>query len=76
MEFFFKLLKNICTGFSTIWEDTYGCTDQYRYSTDLYLLYMLYHAYDITIECDIGAPGHGTDVVKAYVPLTKYVHLI
>ena len=55
--------KNLQTTSSTIWENIYGCDEQYRYATALYLLLMLYHAHEIIIDIGVEAPGHGKDVV-------------
>ena len=48
---------------TTIWENTDGCAYQYRCATTLYLLSMLAHAYNIIINCGVGEPGHGIEVV-------------
>ena len=48
---------------STIWENTDSCVDQYRCTTTLYLLSMLAHEYNIIIDCGVGAPLHGREVV-------------
>ena len=60
-----ELLKNIKVLFSdmsTIWVNTDGCEEQCRCATALYLLSMLAHAYNIIIDCGIGAPVHGIEV--------------
>ena len=46
-----------------IWENTDGCTDQYCCATALYLLSMLAHAYNIIIDCGVGAPVNDREVV-------------
>ena len=51
------------TNKSNIWDNIYGCAEQYICATALYLLSMFYHAYNIEIVCGVGAPGHGKDVV-------------
>ena len=43
---------------STIWENTDGCSDQYRCATVLYLLSILSHVYKIVLASSVGAPGH------------------
>ena len=48
---------------STIWENTDGCADQYLYTTALYLLSMLAHAYNFIIDHVVGAPGHEKEVL-------------
>ena len=40
----------IFTDSSTIWKNTYGCGEQYIFSTDLYLISMLDRAYDIIVD--------------------------
>ena len=47
----------------TIWDNTDGCTKKYICATELYLLSMLYHVYNILIDCGVGEPGHGKDFV-------------
>ena len=61
-----ELLQNITVlldDMSTIWENNYGCEEQYRCKTALYLLSMLEHAYNIIIGRGVGAPGHGREFV-------------
>ena len=61
-----ELLQNRTVLFSdmiNIWENTDGCADQYHCVTVLYLLSMLAHVYNIIINCGVGAPGHGIEVV-------------
>ena len=56
-----ELLQKITVFFSnmiTIWENNDGCAEQYRCATELYLLSMLAHAYNIIIDHGVGAPGH------------------
>ena len=43
---------------SNIWEDTYGCADQYRCEISLYLFSLLANAFKIVIDLEIGAPDH------------------
>ena len=66
MQVLLKLLarqKKIRSGCSTIWEHTDGCTKQYRCAKALHLLSYLATEFDITIDRQIDAPGHGKDVV-------------
>ena len=53
----------LSSGLSTSWENIDGCTTSYRCDTALFFLLMLSHAYQITIDRVIGAPGHGKDVM-------------
>ena len=66
MQVLLKLLarqKKIRSGCSTIWEHTDGCTKQYRCAKALHLLSYLATEFEITIDRQIDAPGHGKDVV-------------
>ena len=40
------------------WEDTGGCTKQYRCDLDIYLMNVLSSSYDIIMDRSINAPGH------------------
>ena len=46
------------TNNSTTWENTDGCADQYICPTGLYVLSMLYYAYNIVTDSGVGSPGH------------------
>ena len=39
-----------------------GCAEQYRCVTAIYLLSIFSHAYNIIIDCGVGAPGHGREL--------------
>ena len=56
---FLKEKKILATSFSTIWENTDGCDEQYRYASALYLMSVMYQSYSIIIDQGISAPGHG-----------------
>ena len=61
-----ELLQNRTVFFaemSNILENTNGCAEKYCCATVLYLLSMLAHKYNIMIDSDVGAPGHGREVV-------------
>ena len=61
-----KLLKKrqlISADISTIWNNIYGCSDQYICDNVLYLISMLAYAYNIIIDGDVGAPVHGREVI-------------
>ena len=49
----------------TIWKNTDGCAEQYGCTTALYLLSMLAHAYNLIINCGVGSPLHGREVVNS-----------
>ena len=53
----------IVRGKSTIWEHTDGCTKQYRCAKALYLLSSLAVEFQVAIDRQVDAPGHGKDVV-------------
>ena len=56
--------KNVLTtSLSTIWENTDGCSEQYRCSSALYLLSVISQCYSIIIDRGISAPGHLKEVV-------------
>ena len=48
---------------STVWEDTGGCTNQYRCSLSIYLITVLPSSYSIIMDRAINAPGNGNNVV-------------
>ena len=49
---------------STIWEDTYGCTNQYMCVLDICLMNLLSYLYRIIIYCSINKYGHRNNVVE------------
>ena len=56
---------------STTWENTDGCADQYRCATALYLMSFLSQRPSIIFDRDIGAPGHGKEVVGGLNAIAK-----
>jgi hypothetical protein len=48
---------------ATMWDETDGCTKQYRCAKAFWLLSYLAVKYVTTIDRAIGAPGHGKDIV-------------
>ena len=46
-----------------LWGNTDDCAEQYRCKNALYLLSMLADAYNIIIDCGVGAPRRGREVV-------------
>ena len=48
---------------STVWEDTDGCSKQYRWALDIYLMTVLSSLYGIIMDRAINVPGHGKNVV-------------
>ena len=62
-----ELLKNrkICfADMITIWEKMYGCMEQYRCATVLYLMSILAQAYNVIIDHGVGSPGNSREVVN------------
>ena len=63
---FIALLKDkkvFTTALSTIWENTDGCSEQYRCASALYIMSAMYQCYSIITYRGISAPGHGKGVV-------------
>ena len=56
---------------STIWENTEGCADQYRYATALYLMSVLFQFHSIIFDRGKSAPGHGKEVAGAINAISK-----
>ena len=60
------MLQSITAFFSdtsNVWENTDGCAEQYHCATALYLLSMLSHEYNITIDFGVGSPGYSREIV-------------
>ena len=58
-----KNRKVLFPGISNIWQNTDGFAEQYRCTTELYLLSMLSHTYNIIIDSGVVAPGYVRYVV-------------
>ena len=57
-----SLLENqqvLTTSLITIWENTNGFVEQYRFATALYLMSVMSQTYSIIIDRGISAPGQG-----------------
>ena len=48
---------------STVWEDTDGCSKQYRCYLAAYLTDLLSYLYGIIMDFEIDYPGHKNNVV-------------
>ena len=57
---------------SKIWENTDGCTEQYRCATELYLMSVMSQCYSVTIDLGISAPRHGEEVVDGLNAIDKH----
>jgi hypothetical protein len=55
----------------TMLDDTDGCAKQYRCATAIHLLSMLLVKYGITIDRQVGAPGHGKDIIDGVNAVDK-----
>jgi hypothetical protein len=55
----------------TMLDDTDGCAKQYRCATAIHLLSMLSVKYGITIDRQVGAPGHGKDIIDGVNAVNK-----
>jgi hypothetical protein len=56
---------------STMWDNTDGCSKQYRCGTALYFLSVLAVEHGIIIDRAISAPGHGKDIVDGINAIDK-----
>ena len=56
---------------STIWENTYGCAEQYRCATALYLMSVLSQRHSIIFDRGISAPVQGKEVVDGLNSIDK-----
>ena len=56
---------------STIWENTDGFAEQYRCTSSLYLMSVIYRCYSVTIDRGISAPGNGKEVVDGLNAVDK-----
>ena len=63
--------KVLITSLITIWENTDGCDEQYRFASALYLLSVMSQCYSIIIDLGISAPGHGKEVVDGLNAVNK-----
>ena len=69
-----SLLKNkqvLTTPFSTIWENTDGCAEQYICASALYLMSVIAQTYSLTIDRGISATGHRKEVVDGLNAVDK-----
>ena len=64
-------MKKLLTTLSTIWENTYGCVEQYICSSELYRMSDMLQCYSIIIDRGISAPGHVKEVVVGLNSIDK-----
>ena len=55
----------------TMLDDTDGCAKQYRCAVAIYLLSMFSMKFGITIDRQVGAPGHGKDIIDGVNAVDK-----
>ena len=55
----------------TIWENTYGCAEQYICASALYIVSYLLQCYSVIIDRGISTPGHGKEVVDGLNTIGK-----
>ena len=77
-KFLIELLKEkklLTSTLSTIWGNIYGCEEQYRCASALYLMSFLSQCHSIIIDLDISAPGHGKEFVDGInVIYKRYIY--
>ena len=56
---------------STIWENTDGCSKQYRCASALYLMSVLSQCYSIIMNRSTSEPGYGKEVVDGLNAVDK-----
>ena len=62
-DLIYQRQKSLKTPLSTIWENTDGCYEQYRWASALYPMSVMSQCYSIIIDLGISAPGYGKEVV-------------
>ena len=68
----FRKQRNIIsTALSTIWENTDGCTNNYRCVTEFYLMSMLTQKFYVIIDGGISALVHGREVLYGLNSIVK-----
>ena len=53
----------LVSAMSTVWEDTDGCSNKYRFALAIYLMSVLSSLYGVIMDREINAPGHVNSVV-------------
>ena len=54
-----------------MWDQTDGCTKQYRCSIAYYLMSYLSKSYQIFLDIDVDTPGHGKYVLDGFNAVQK-----
>ena len=55
----------------TMWDQTYGCANQYKCSIYYCLMSFLSKSYKIVLDRDVDTPGHGKDAVGGFNAVRK-----
>ena len=63
--------KKLASTLSTIWGNTDGCAEQYRFASALYLMSVLSQCHSIIIDRGVSAPGHGKEVVSGLIDIYR-----
>ena len=63
----------LTTSVSTIWENTVGCSEQYRCVSALYLMSVISQTYSLIVDQGISAHGHRKEVVDGLNDVDKTV---
>ena len=54
-----------------MWDQTYGCANQYRCYIAYYMMYFLSKPYQKFLDRAVDTPGHGEDVVHGFNDFQK-----
>ena len=66
-----KERKLLASSLSTIWENTDGCAEQYKCSSALYIMSVIFQCYSVIIYCGISAPVHVKGVFNGLNAIDK-----
>ena len=54
-----------------MWDQTYGCAKQSKFSISYYLIYFLSKSYQIVLDRAVDIPGSGKDLVGGFNAVQK-----
>ena len=57
---------------STVWEDTDGCANKYKFYLDVYLMAVLSSSYGIITNVVINSSGYGNNAVDILNTVDKF----
>ena len=55
----------------TMWDQTYGCANQYRCYIAYYLMSFISKSHQILLDRSVDTPGHVKDVVDSFNDVNK-----